>query len=137
METVRLGAVEIEYLLEGDGGAYELVRWTTPSGTSPPPLHVHRATDEGFYVLSGSYRFVLDGQEIEASPGSHVLVPRGSPHTFWNSGSTSASCLIILSPPGFAAYFRELASRLSEAPPEDELAVRRDLSSRYDMEVVS
>ena len=44
---------------------------------SEPAVHIHQCTDEGFYVMAGSYGFELDGERIVASAGSHVLVPDG------------------------------------------------------------
>jgi oxalate decarboxylase/phosphoglucose isomerase-like protein (cupin superfamily) len=100
-------------------------------------VHVHHRTDEGFYVLEGTFVFLLDGERIEAPAHTHVLVPKGVSHTFWNAGPGSASCLIILSPAGFEQYFRELAAGLAGSDSDDAaMQVRRELSSRYDIEVV-
>jgi uncharacterized RmlC-like cupin family protein len=101
-------------------------------------VHIHHRTDEGFYVVRGTYGFLMDEQRIEAAAGLHVLVPRGHPHTFWNAGHDTATCLIVLSPPGFEHYFRELARGLAEAD-SDEAAMdlRRRLSGTYDIEVVA
>jgi uncharacterized RmlC-like cupin family protein len=100
-------------------------------------MHIHHKTDEGFYVLEGEFGFQVDGAVTHATPGIHVLVPKGHPHTFWNSGPAPARCLIVLSPPGFEAYFRELAPLLALVD-SDEAAVeaRRGLSAKYDIEVV-
>jgi mannose-6-phosphate isomerase-like protein (cupin superfamily) len=135
--TIQLGDVTIRYVHNDAASPYSLIEWTAPAGTMSPPVHVHHRTDEGFYVLSGTYGFLLDEHRIEAPAGAHVLVPKGSPHTFWNSGGETASCLIILSPPGFAEYFRELAEGL-EANQSEEAAMqlRRQMSARYDIEVV-
>jgi hypothetical protein len=65
------------------------------------------------------------------------LAPKGHPHTFWNAGEDTARCLIVLSPPGFEACFRELADGLAAAVSEEgAMAVRQRLSRRYDIEVV-
>ena len=36
--------------------------------------------------------------EIEASAGSAVLVPRGTPHTYWNPGPGRLRYLLIMTP---------------------------------------
>ena len=112
--------------------------WTNHlPGAASPPVHVHHRTDEGFYVLSGAYRFLVDGNTIDGPAGSHVLVRAGSPHTFWNAAGVPARCLIILTPPEFAQYFRELSLGLADAKTEeDSIEVRRRLSARFDIEVV-
>jgi mannose-6-phosphate isomerase-like protein (cupin superfamily) len=136
-ESVHLGAVTVRYVHADASTPYSLLEWVAPAGAPSPPVHVHHDTDEGFYVLAGTFGFLLDGQRLEAHAGTHVLVPTGHPHTFWNAGAETASCLIILSPSGFEQYFRDLAEGLA-ARDSDEAAieVRRELSGRYDIEVV-
>jgi len=98
---------------------------------------VHRHTEEGFYVVSGTYRFLVGDKTIECAHAGHVLVRPGVPHTFWNAGDESAVALIILTPPAFAGYFRELSNRLANAESDaDAIAVRRALSSEFDIAVV-
>ena len=135
--TVSVGPVTVTYVHEDPAGGYALLEWEAPPGAASPPMHVHHRTDEGFYVLSGAYRFVVDGRTIDGSPGAHVLARAGVPHTFWNSGDVPARCLIILTPPEFAQYFRELSIALADAKTdEDSIAARRALSARFDIEVV-
>jgi len=136
-ESVQLGEVTVRYVHADAATPYSLLEWIAPAGAQSPPVHVHHDTDELFYVLAGTYEFLIDGQRIEAHAGTHVLVPRGHPHTFWNAGAKTAICLIILSPAGFEDYFRDLAEGLA-ANGSDEAAVdvRRTLSARYDIEVV-
>lgn len=135
--TVQLGAVTVRYVHADPSSPYSLLEWIAPAGAPSPPVHVHHATDEGFYVLAGTFGFLLDDERIEAAAGRHVLVARGRPHTFWNGGDETASCLIVLSPPGFEAYFGELARGLAESESEDAaIEVRKRLSARFDIEVV-
>ena len=135
--TVSVGAVTVTYVHEDQAGGYALLEWEAPPGAASPPVHLHHRTDEGFYVLSGTYRFLVGDKTIDGPPGAHVLVPAGTPHTFWNSGEAPARCLIILTPPDFAPYFRELSIGLAAATTdEDSIEVRRRLSARFDIEVV-
>jgi mannose-6-phosphate isomerase-like protein (cupin superfamily) len=134
---VTLGEVTIRYVHSDASSPYSLLEWSAPPGTPSPPVHIHHRTDEGFYVTAGSYGFELDGERILASAGSHVLVPKGRAHTFWNAGSELAVCLIMLAPSGFEAYFRELSEGLASVRSDDEaLELRHRLSSSYDIEVV-
>ena len=135
--AVSVGPVKVTYVHEDPASGYALLEWEAPPGAASPPVHVHHRTEEGFYVVSGTYRFLVDGDEIEGGPGAHVLVRAGQAHTFWNAGDAAARCLIILTPPHFAPYFRELAAGLAGAESdEDAIEVRRILSARYDIEVV-
>jgi mannose-6-phosphate isomerase-like protein (cupin superfamily) len=135
--SVRLGDVTVRYVHSEPSSPYSLLEWTAPAGAQSPPVHVHHHTDEGFYVTAGSYGFVLDGEQTVAQVGSHVLVPKGCAHTFWNAVDEVAVCLILLAPPGFEAYFRELSEGLVLARSDDEaIELRRRLSATYDIEVV-
>jgi len=137
LETIQLGAVTIRFVHTDAASAYSLLEWVAPAGAPSPPVHVHHRTDEGFYVLSGTYGFLLDEARLELPAGAHVLVQKGHPHTFWNAGVETAGCLIVLSPPGFAEYFRELAGSLEgDQSEEAALRVRRQLSMKYDIEVL-
>jgi mannose-6-phosphate isomerase-like protein (cupin superfamily) len=134
---VTLGNVTIRYVHSDASSPYSLLEWSAPAGTPRPPVHVHHRTDEGFYVTAGVYGFELDGDRILASAGSHVLVPKGRAHTFWNAGSEVAVCLMMLAPPGFEAYFRELSAGLGNVRSDDEaIELRHRLSASYDIEVV-
>jgi mannose-6-phosphate isomerase-like protein (cupin superfamily) len=62
------------------------------------PLHVHRTEDEAWYVIEGSLRFQCGTREFGAEPGAGVLLPHGTPHTFWNPGPGSARYLLIVGP---------------------------------------
>ncbi len=137
IERVRVGPVTVGYLLDDRASGYALLEWAAPPGSASPPIHVHHRTDEGFYVLTGTFRFLVDGATTDTSPGSHILVSKGRAHTFWNPGSGPAACLIILTPPDFAPYFRALSAGLGTSTSEaDAMRVRQELSARYDIEVV-
>ena len=136
-ETVELIGVTVTFIPTEPGSPYSLIEWDASPGSPSPPVHIHHKTDEGFYVMAGRFAFMLDGVRTHASPGAHVLVPMGHPHTFWNPGVRRARCLIILSPPGFEAYFRELGPLLARADSDEAaLEARRGLSAKYDIEIV-
>jgi quercetin dioxygenase-like cupin family protein len=82
------------------------------------PLHVHRAEDEWFYVLSGELTFWIDGQVTIAGAGSFVYGPRGVPHTFTVT-SDEARFLLVVEPAGFERFLVELSepAQASSLPP--------------------
>jgi quercetin dioxygenase-like cupin family protein len=72
-----------------------------------PPLHVHDAEDEGFYVLSGSMTlWAGDAPPVKLVPGEYALAPHGVPHTY-RAGPEGAVALVSSLPGGFAAFVRE------------------------------
>lgn len=74
-----------------------------------PPIHIHRTGDEAAYVVDGELEFQLDHKVIKASAGSVIFVPKGTTHNVTNLGPGKAEIIIILSPPGFEGYWREMA----------------------------
>ena len=58
---------------------YRVNRYVYPPGTCFP-THTH-AIDKIDAVLSGVFRLVLEGEEVELRAGDWVAVPRGAPHS--------------------------------------------------------
>jgi mannose-6-phosphate isomerase-like protein (cupin superfamily) len=72
---------------------------TCPEGTFVPP-HIHPTQDEYLYILEGKLEFWLNGQDLSATPGDLVRLPRGEPHGIFNRSGTTAKCLFWVSPTG-------------------------------------
>src|SRR5437667_4962761 len=62
------------------------------------PLHLHQHDDEAWYVLEGVLRIQMGDAEVEAQAGSAVLVPRRTPHTYWNPGPGRTRYLLLMTP---------------------------------------
>lgn len=92
------------------GGRCSIFELTTPPGVGPP-LHRHGVDDEFFYIIEGRYAFVCDGARCEAGPGTFLRVARDSVHTFVNTGDAPGRMLVITSPSGLEAPFREAHRR--------------------------
>jgi oxalate decarboxylase/phosphoglucose isomerase-like protein (cupin superfamily) len=87
--------------------------------------------------MAGHVGFVMDGFTTYGKPGTHVFVPQGHTHSFWNAGVRPAKCLVIISPPGLEKYFRELAERMGEIDSQEgSIELRKKLGEKYDIEVV-
>ena len=98
------------------GGAYSLMEATVRPGDEAPP-HVHTSEDEAYYILDGSWTFRCGEMTTEAGPGSTVFLPRRLQHAFTVHTET-ARALVLISPGGLDAAFRELARPgEAEAPP--------------------
>jgi mannose-6-phosphate isomerase-like protein (cupin superfamily) len=110
-------------------GSFELIELSGPTG---PPPHVHREHDEGFFILEGSFRFVLGTEEFDAPRGSFVFVPRGTRHGF--VPTAGARALLFIVPSGLEGFFRELGEGLAAGRPSSE--IRAELAGRYDSEAI-
>lgn len=126
-----LGKMEFRILAEArdNAGAFSLMEfrgkdegpWTVP--------HIHKAMEESFYVLEGSFVFTVDGEDIEASEGSYILVPRGVPHVM-RAGAGGGRFLCFAVPAGLEEMFRELSGLPADSITDP--VVRARISSKYD-----
>lgn len=111
---------------------FVVVEWADEGETSRDrpiaPPHRHFTEEEAWIVLDGRLGFRVGDDELEAGPGDAVLVPRGTPHTYWNAGAGRARYVLVMGPqtaalvealhrPGFersqlAALFRAHQSEL-------------------------
>jgi quercetin dioxygenase-like cupin family protein len=87
---------ELEVILaSAPAGAATVVACSVPPATSGPPLHVHAASDETFFVLSGVLLVHADGHVATLPEGGLVHLGRGTPHTFATTPQTPA-CFLML-----------------------------------------
>jgi mannose-6-phosphate isomerase-like protein (cupin superfamily) len=75
--------------VQADGASLVLAEWRdSGDGGDPPryiaPLHVHHLDDEAWYVLEGALTVSVGERDVTVPAGGAVLVPAGTPHTFWN-----------------------------------------------------
>jgi quercetin dioxygenase-like cupin family protein len=125
--------------VESTGGAFGLVESLIAPGAAPP-LHVHYAEDEAFYVLEGELTFQCGDRTARATAGSFVFLPRGVPHGFVVESDTPARMLTLLVPGGGERIFVE-AGRPAEGPglppatPPDNPTLKR-LAQKYGNDIV-
>jgi mannose-6-phosphate isomerase-like protein (cupin superfamily) len=83
-------------------GTFVVVEWTAGTDTSRDrPIaapHLHREEDEAWYVLEGRLGFRVGDDEVEAGPGEGVLVPSGTPHSYWNAAAVPTRYLLVMGP---------------------------------------
>ena len=84
-------------------GAFTVAELTAGPELGPPP-HIHRNSDESFYVLEGTFDFSLAGQAFSAGPGAFVYLPKGIVHTHRAGGGAPARALVIQSPAGVERF---------------------------------
>ena len=95
-----------------------------------PPLHVHHAEDEGFFVVDGEVTLYLPGQQIECGPGDFVLAPRGIPHSY-RVGDRTARWLVLSTPAGFERFVAAVAA-VDDADP----AALGAVAAAHDIEIL-
>ncbi|MGW1405408.1 cupin domain-containing protein [Streptomyces sp. NPDC002403] len=131
-ETIVLGTTRMRVLEDGSHTGHRLA--ITESILAPrtqgPPQHRHAQHDEGFYVLSGTVRFTIGDEDHDATTGTLVMVPPGTPHTFANPTDQPAVMLSTFTPDLYVQYFRDLQEVLSDGRPLTRQA-NIDAMSRY------
>lgn len=131
-ETIVLGTTRMRVLEDGSHTGHRLA--ITESVLAPhtqgPPQHLHGQHDEGFYILSGTVRFTVGDEDYDATTGTLVMVPPGTPHTFANPSDQPAVMLSTFSPDLYVQYFRDLQEVLADGRPLTRQA-NIDAMSRY------
>src|SRR5215213_10281587 len=137
-EMISMPGNKMSFVHREPDSAYSMVEWSLEPGAPGSSVHIHRLTDEAFYVLEGTFGFQLGEETVEVSAGAFVFAPKGIVHAFWNQGPSPARMLLMMSPPGFVRYLEELANGLRAAGDDVEAAMslRKELSEKYDIEVV-
>lgn len=116
--------------------SFVLAEWRatgTPAGSEPQwvaPLHLHHSDDEAWYVLEGTLHIRRGEEIVEVRAGSATLVPRGTPHTYWNPAPEPARYLLVMTPRIYALI------QAIHAMPERNTATLRALFSEYDAELL-
>jgi mannose-6-phosphate isomerase-like protein (cupin superfamily) len=67
-----------------------------PGGSTTP--HFHRRTEEIYYILEGSGRMLIDGQESRVGPGDAIAIPPGAVHQIVADAQTGLRFLCCCAP---------------------------------------
>ncbi|MFE4262546.1 cupin domain-containing protein [Streptomyces sp. NPDC056883] len=118
-ETIVLGTTRMRVLEDGShtGHRLAIAESVLAPHTQGPPQHRHAQHDEGFYILSGTVRFTVGNEDHDATAGTLVMVPPGTPHTFANPTGQPAVMLSTFTPDLYVQYFRDLQEGLAGGRP--------------------
>ncbi len=116
---VLIGSEHITFKTRGDRGeGCSIFENATRAGYQGPPPHFHRNQNEDFYVLEGHFEFRVEDRTVEGGPGTFVHNPKGTVHTFRNTGEGVGKLLVTVSPAGdFEAFVEELGEPTQEKSP--------------------
>ncbi|MCX4986020.1 cupin domain-containing protein [Streptomyces sp. NBC_00572] len=118
-ETIVLGTTRMRILEDGShtGHRLAIAESVLAPHTQGPPQHRHARHDEGFYILSGTVRFTVGDEDHDATAGTLVMVPPGTPHTFANPTDQPAVMLSTFTPDLYVQYFRDLQDMNADGRP--------------------
>ncbi len=80
------------------GGKLLRFRQFVRAGHAPVPAHIHGSQEERFVVLSGRMGVRSGGQERILEAGEEIVVPAGTPHTFWKASGEVLHHVVELRP---------------------------------------
>lgn len=80
-----------------------IVEWRDWGGGSDPPryiapFHIHHEDDEAWYVVEGRLIVRMGEEDYSVPAGGAVLVPRGTPHTYWNPNPDPTRYVLVMTP---------------------------------------
>jgi mannose-6-phosphate isomerase-like protein (cupin superfamily) len=135
MSSPRIASPLAGNVLGSATDSFVIAEWQDAGGPPGPPryiapIHLHRNDDEAWYVLEGVLRVKSGDEEIELRAGSGVLVPRGTPHTYWNRAPDRVRYLLIMTP-----RIHQLIQRI-HATTDRSPATMRALFERFDSELL-
>src|SRR5215467_7848080 len=117
-------------------GDFVIAEWQDPGAPPGPPrwiapLHLHRIDEEAWYVLEGRLCVKRGDEIVELRAGSAVLLPRGTPHTYWNPSTEPVRYLLIMSPRIYR-LIQEIHATKERTP-----AIMQALFERFDSELLA
>jgi quercetin dioxygenase-like cupin family protein len=121
-ETIRIGQITVEFLLEGSdtNGSVAMFEFTVPVGAKVPIPHSHENYDETVYGLEGIITFTIEGKAVEVGPGESCFIPRGAVHGFDNLKQENAKGLCVVTPALIGPdFFKESAAIVNAGGPPD------------------
>jgi quercetin dioxygenase-like cupin family protein len=132
--TVGASSLSIKAEAATTGGSFFMSETEIEPGFPGPPPHTHEHMHDMFYVLEGVLTLLVDGDTIDARPGTFVCAPPGTVHTFTNRSGAPVRFLNLSTPGGFEGYMRELGEAFSGGPAPAPAAMA-EIASRYDFRV--
>jgi quercetin dioxygenase-like cupin family protein len=131
--------VTIHLTAEETPAGFSLVESWAPAGNQPP-LHLHRADDEGFYVLEGRLRLWVGDGEMALEPGRFALAEHGIPHTYRVESEAGARWLVLSSTGEFDRFVAAAGVAAPERrlpdPAEPDLERLAELADQHGIELL-
>ena len=114
---------------------FVIAEWRDAGGSTEPsrliaPLHLHHRDAEAWYVLEGSLCVQVGGDVVEAHAGCGVLVPKGTPHTYWNPRPGAVRYLLVMTSNIFR-LIQEIHAMTERTP-----VALRSVFKKYDSELL-
>jgi quercetin dioxygenase-like cupin family protein len=134
LHPAGIAEINIKATGEDTNGTFFLSENTIGPGFEGPPLHVHGATVDMFYVLEGTLTVQVGAETRELGPGSFACFKPGDIHTFSNPTKDPVRFLNMNTPSGWEDYMRDLAKASMDGPLTPERIAT--VAEQHDVRVV-
>jgi len=123
-ETLSVIGHTIKVIIGGEqtADAYSVFELTVPPNVGPG-IHIDKAWDEWWFVIEGTFAFILNGERIELGAGCSAHGPKGIPHSFKNAGETTGKLVMVTMPSGLETFFRNVHKASLHERPDKETFV--------------
>ena len=108
----------LELTGEETEGRVTVIEMTIEPGAGAP-LHVSPGEDKYFRVLHGTFDFQAGDERRLAREGDTLRVARGVVHGFTSRGDRPGALLLVSTPAGHDAFFRDMAALPVPHTPSD------------------
>lgn len=87
-ENIEMMGVRMSVILstECSGGKLTIIEQQVDVGAASP-VHICTREDKVILVTRGKFLFFADSKKYEAGTGANIFIPRGTLHTFKNTGT--------------------------------------------------
>jgi mannose-6-phosphate isomerase-like protein (cupin superfamily) len=87
--------------------------------------HLHRDSDEVFWVIAGEFSFKIGDAVTTGGPGTCAFMPRGVPHAWKNIGNDTGHVVCLYTPAAAGGYIEELLEGRPRTPEETKALADR------------
>lgn len=101
MELLQIQPERGFRLLTGTERAQAATMVLPSGGSTGGPNNRHESSDQWLYVLSGTGKAVVEGEECDFGEGALLLIEAGEAHEISNTGESPLETLNIYSPPEY------------------------------------
>ena len=84
-----------------EASSFVVADWTDDGsrpGSAIAPLHVHHSDDEAWLVITGRLGFQVGDEQREVGAGDGLVVPAGTPHSYWNAVAEPSRYVLVMTP---------------------------------------
>lgn len=93
-----LGDAGVRYLQQGPDLEWGILKMKPGQSSKDYGRHIHRVVEETFYLLSGSLKVIINGEEHRLEPGQALVVEPNDYHDLINDTSEDIVALFMKHP---------------------------------------